>query len=504
MGRPNLLILSIYIAGVRLSLASESVNFGKNDFPASLRRSGSSEFAGMDRAPVGFSILNEVLRRENEHPEWSDPKGDADLDHYTEMMRTQSSGCVECHAAAASPDPKQGATHLFEHALENNPDDAKLMRLFARFLHLTRCKRPPMMERLSDPGDRSRHYAARAEELFKKALELDGNDADALCDYGCFLFLVREANLKAEYYFRLALGVHPRSNFTAVLELLRPPPELAPRAPTVLSLVWRFALRVFCFDSKRPRQRPAPPPHIRYPPQLDETRRPGNFIELMVRYAQALYERGLDISANPIRDDLLEFDCAHQLLRWAVLYEPRSHLALNAYAGFLHRVRKKYNEAELYYQRSIEANPRGVQGLNDYAFFLCYIRKEYLEAYQLWNAALDIDPGHLDAVCNLGYLKAMCLADRNEAPGEDWWRGAAQADITRGRDYLGGLNQPLKQLFSVVSEGALDTLSDFQSAGADNAAQGASISRPSSRPDHHQPSPPSVRSISLGADPPAQ
>eukprot|EP00961_Rhodomonas_salina_P070950 952737-Rhodomonas_salina.1 len=103
MGRPNLLILSIYIAGVRLSLASESVNFGKNDFPASLRRSGSSEFAGMDRAPVGFSILNEVLRRENEHPEWSDPKGDADLDHYTEMMRTQSSGfVVPCFRGAVS------------------------------------------------------------------------------------------------------------------------------------------------------------------------------------------------------------------------------------------------------------------------------------------------------------------------------------------------------------------------------------------------------------------
>ncbi|KAJ1465647.1 hypothetical protein T484DRAFT_1922585 [Baffinella frigidus] len=125
------------------------------------------------------------------------------------------------------------ADRLFAGALKHDPESVEVLRLYARYVHLSRCHRPPTSARLVEGiggagglvevGDTSRDEAAFAEKLFERALARDPTNPETLCDYGLFLFLVREDPNGAERRFKESLGLESDADFDEVQELLRPP-----------------------------------------------------------------------------------------------------------------------------------------------------------------------------------------------------------------------------------------------------------------------------------------
>jgi tetratricopeptide (TPR) repeat protein len=70
------------------------------------------------------------------------------------------------------------------------------------------------------------------------------------------------------------------------------------------------------------------------------------------------------------------------------------------FAGFLHNVRRNYNEAEQFYRKGLELDPSEAVITGNLACFLHDVRKKYDEAERLYRKALELDPKRAINTCN--------------------------------------------------------------------------------------------------------
>lgn len=83
---------------------------------------------------------------------------------------------------------------------------------------------------------------------------------------------------------------------------------------------------------------------------------------------------------------------------------PNSPELLNNYALFLHNNRKEYDDAETYYQKTIEIKPFDTDYLCNYAIFQNEIRKNFEKAEELYKKAIEIDPNDAGTLGNYALL----------------------------------------------------------------------------------------------------
>lgn len=84
---------------------------------------------------------------------------------------------------------------------------------------------------------------------------------------------------------------------------------------------------------------------------------------------------------------------------------PESEKLLVAYAGFLIKEMKDYDEAEKRLRHAIEINPKSEFALGIFAFFLGDIKKQYEEAEKYYLQAIEHNPKHANNLGNYAKLK---------------------------------------------------------------------------------------------------
>lgn len=72
------------------------------------------------------------------------------------------------------------------------------------------------------------------------------------------------------------------------------------------------------------------------------------------------------------------------------------------YAGFLRHVRKDLAAAEEHYRASVTSNPRNPDAMGSLASFLHGVHHRNDEAEELYKAAADLDDTHANNLCNFG------------------------------------------------------------------------------------------------------
>lgn len=122
---------------------------------------------------------------------------------------------------------------------------------------------------------------------------------------------------------------------------------------------------------------------------------------------------------------------AEEAYRWIINEQPPSAmdpLVMGNFAFFLHRRRKKYDEAELMYRKSIELFPSQATILCKYAAFVKNVRKNPDEAERLYRQAIAANPSHGEA---LGSFAAFLHGVRgNIEEARSMYDRACEADST--------------------------------------------------------------------------
>ena len=86
-------------------------------------------------------------------------------------------------------------------------------------------------------------------------------------------------------------------------------------------------------------------------------------------------------------------DLAESLYKEGVTKYPQNAALLGNYAFFLSKIRKDYDNAEVYFKKFLEIEPENAVNLADYAFFFLFeIRKDYDNAEVYFKKSLEIEP----------------------------------------------------------------------------------------------------------------
>ena len=82
------------------------------------------------------------------------------------------------------------------------------------------------------------------------------------------------------------------------------------------------------------------------------------------------------------------------------------------YANFLCDIKKDYEKADKYYQKSLELTPDDANVNGNYANFLSDIKKDYCAAERYYQKSLELTPD--DANMNSNYAKFLLICDRKK------------------------------------------------------------------------------------------
>ena len=167
----------------------------------------------------------------------------------------------------------------------------------------------------------------KAERYYKKALELDPNDANTNSNYGSFLYESRKDYDKAELYYKKALELEPdtgafHNNYGLFLYKIRKNYDQAEH-------YYKKALEL----------------------DPDDANTNGNYASFLTH----------------IRKD---HDQAEQYYKKALEFEPNHANNNGNYASFLTHIRKDHYQAERYYKKALELDPDGINKNCNYAGFL--------------------------------------------------------------------------------------------------------------------------------------
>eukprot|EP01116_Phalansterium_solitarium_P009480 TRINITY_DN2363_c0_g1_i1.p1 TRINITY_DN2363_c0_g1~~TRINITY_DN2363_c0_g1_i1.p1 ORF type:complete len:583 (-),score=159.90 TRINITY_DN2363_c0_g1_i1:276-2024(-) len=218
----------------------------------------------------------------------------------------------------------------------------------------------------------SQKQFAQAEEVIRRAVELDPSHADSLYNFATYLADVTGNFNDAEQYYALALKAHPDdlliiNSFAQFLKTVRRDYDGAERL----------------FQQG-----------VQYHP---------NDPLILNNYAQYL---------NVVKKD---YDQAELYYKKALQANENHTSALSNYAQFLKDIRNDYDTAEQYYVRAYNSDPSRPSSLNNYAQFLRNVRQDYDQAEQLYVRALQSSPKHADVNYNYAYFLRHIRRDSEKA-----------------------------------------------------------------------------------------
>ena len=257
------------------------------------------------------------------------------------------------------------AALFYERAIEQQPDDIKLLNDYAVFLK-------------NVWGD---HEAA--EQYYRRALEVDPRHGGVLTNYASFLTDVRSDHEAAEEHYQRAL-------------------EVAPQHVDVLTNYASFLTDVRSGHDQAEE-------HYRRALEVD----PKN-VNALNHYASFLTD---------VRGD---HDAAEEHYRRVLEVDPKNAGALNNYANFLTDVRRDHDRAEKYYRRALEADPQYVDVLHNYAVFLWRVRGDYDAAEEHYRRALEVDPKHAGVLGNYASFLTDVRGDHKAA--KEYYRRALEVE----------------------------------------------------------------------------
>jgi Tfp pilus assembly protein PilF len=96
------------------------------------------------------------------------------------------------------------------------------------------------------------------------------------------------------------------------------------------------------------------------------------------------------------------------------------------YAGFLHDIRKDYEQAEVYYHKALELDANNATHNGNYASFLHIIRKDYEQAEVYYRKALELDANN--AANNGNYASFLHIIRKDYEQAEVYYRKALELD----------------------------------------------------------------------------
>jgi tetratricopeptide (TPR) repeat protein/cellulose biosynthesis protein BcsQ len=257
----------------------------------------------------------------------------------------------------------------------------------------------------------------KAEEFYKRTIEVDPKNANNLMDYANFLSAVRKDHDKAADLYKHAVRADPNANvlrnYANFLSDIRKDHDTA-------ETFFKRAIE-------------ANPTHAYnlgdYAIFLSKIR--GNYDK-----AEEFYKRAIEADTKHVRalgnyavflSDIREDpDKAEEFHKRTIAADPQNALALAIYAVFLSDVRGQHEKAEEFYKRAIEMEPQNANALISYAIFLLWgVRKDPDKAEELYKQAVRADPN-----ANVLRNYANFLSDVRKDPdkAEEFYKRALDAD----------------------------------------------------------------------------
>ncbi|MHC4698644.1 MAG: tetratricopeptide repeat protein, partial [Planctomycetota bacterium] len=133
-----------------------------------------------------------------------------------------------------------------------------------------------------------------------------------------------------------------------------------------------------------------------------------------------------------------DYDEAEHLFRRAMELDPTNAPYAGNLAYLMWNNRKDYNQAERLYRRALELDPENAKTMGDFAIFMCDVRKDYDEAECLYLRALGLDP---EGATNMGNFAGFLLARQR----------CAEARTISDRAWALGKSEPSQDLAELAS-----------------------------------------------------
>ncbi len=261
---------------------------------------------------------------------------------------------------------------IYLKALEKYPSTDWLWWHFTHFLHFIK------------------NEYSELDIFYRRALELNFNQAGFLCNYAIYLETIVKDYVKAEEYFLKSLAIEPNntvsiSNYASFLTNVKKDYKSAEE----------YFLKALALNTNDKNV------FANYADFLFNIKKDYEKAELY--YLKTLSLNPNDSFANINYAILLdtikkEYKNAEEYYLKAISLDPNNAIINSSYAEFLKLVHKDHDNAELYYKNAIalDANNAIING--NYGLFLFEIKEDYLQAETFYLKSLAVNPD--DAIVN--------------------------------------------------------------------------------------------------------
>ena len=303
-------------------------------------------------------------------------------------------------------DPHLPTTHMFDLAIEADPDNAYALGSYAIFLYT------------------SQRDIYQAEQIFRKAIKLNFNIPAFLGTYAYFLQHELNDMDQSEDMYQQAITADLTNatnlgNYALFLETVRHNPDQAED-------MYQQAITA----------------------DLTNARNLGNYALFLetVRHnpdqAEDMYQQAID--ADPTNATNLgnyatflctkrgDMDQAEDMYQQAIDADPTNATNLGNYATFLCTKRGDMDQAEDMYQQAIDADPTNAKNLGNYATFLKNIRGDMKQAQHMYQQAITADPNNARNLGNYATFLHTVLHDPDQAG--HMYQQAIDADPTNAKN----------------------------------------------------------------------
>ena len=302
--------------------------------------------------------------------------------------------------------PHLPTTHMFDLAIEADPDNAYALGSYAIFLYT------------------SQRDIYQAEQIFRKAIKLNFNIPAFLGTYAYFLQHELNDMDQSEDMYQQAITADLTNatnlgNYALFLETVRHNPDQAED-------MYQQAI------------------------DADPTnaRNLGNYVTFLctkrgdMDQAEDMYQQAID--ADPtnaknlgnyatflknIRGDMKQ---AQHMYQQAITADPNNARNLGNYATFLHTVLHDPDQAGHMYQQAIDADPTNAKNLGNYALFLHTFHHDQNQTQHMYQRAVTADPTNARNLGNYATFLYTKRGDMDQA--EDMYQQAVTADPTNARN----------------------------------------------------------------------
>jgi protein O-mannosyl-transferase len=256
--------------------------------------------------------------------------------------------------------------------------------------------------------------------FYRRALELNFNQAGFLCNYAIYYESILKDYIKAEEYFLKSLAVEPNntlsiSNYASFLTNIKKDYKSAEE----------YFLKALSLNANDKNV------FANYADFLFNVKKDYEKAELY--YLKTLSLNPNDSYANLNYAILLstikkEYKNAEEYYLKALALEPNNAIINSNYAEFLKLVHKDYDNAELYYKNAIALESDNANINGNYALFLFEIKQDYLQAESFYLKSLATSPS--DAVINGNFALLLMKMKKSNIEIDEYFSKSLSIDAS--------------------------------------------------------------------------